>query len=258
MSQEHLDTDKSETVKESSQVNKPEAVKESSQVNENEMASPAQKSSWKSKLGSRRVLTLAAIGLLGLGVLARAGGYKLAHQADRWEDAVENRIDGQPVVRSSYETAVQSVETKVDMASAASAVLKEVDSGYISEIDLEARGQSPFYEVTVRDGQKESTYQVDATSGDILASETDYETDRDAEDTTEPKADMTTLLKAVSSKYKDAQILSVSIEETSSGQIVYQVETLKDGTQTQSQFSADDAKFISDVTHQADNDDWDD
>lgn len=250
MSQEQLDTDKSVTNEPINQEEVSELVSQSEQT---------PKSTWLAKLGNRRVLTLAAIGLLGLGVLAGAGGYKLAHQADRWEDAIDNRFERHQVQQGPVITSTQAVETKVDMSQAVEAVLKEAGSGYVSEIDLDTQNQSPYYEVTLRDGQKESQYQVDATSGKVVASETDYEDDRDAEDTTKPKADMTALLKAVSAKYDDAQILSVSIEDTSSGQLVYQVEVLQNGTQITSQFGTNDAKFISDITHSTDNDDdWDD
>ena len=51
--------------------------------------------------------------------------------------------------------------------------LKEAGKGYVTQLTLEKELDFRFYEITVMDGDKESTYKIDAKTGKVLEAEED-------------------------------------------------------------------------------------
>lgn len=51
--------------------------------------------------------------------------------------------------------------------------LKEAGKGYVTQLTLEKELDFRFYEITVMDGDKESTYKIDAKTGKVLEVEED-------------------------------------------------------------------------------------
>ena len=165
---------------------------------------------------------------------------------DDWDDRFDRYDDADDRVERQ---AFNQLTTKIDFKTATETALKEAGAGFVKSIQLDSDNGKAVYEVETFDGNTEKDYTIDADSGAVLRSQTDNNLDAEDKKITQPKKSVTDILTAAQTKYKNAKISDISLDQDRSGKWVYEVDFLDGNSFKTATFDTENGNFISEASY---------
>lgn len=206
------------------------------------------KNNFKKFMSNKLYVGLASITLLGIGGAIGVSGAALAHNHHSEHMSFEHKHEGHDKHHDHREKyslkTLKNISTKIDYKTALETAKKEARSGFISQIELNTKGDTPFYEIKVIDNKIAKKYKIDANSGKILSTTSDNQLNSKDAQLKQPSKDIQTALQAIQAKYKNAKIKEISLANNKSNKLVYKVKLLDGNTPKIAQFDSDKASFI--------------
>lgn len=166
------------------------------------------------------------------------GEFDQADQQDSFDDG-DDRGDFQDFSK---------LTTKIDFKTATETALKEAGAGFVTSIQLDSDKGKAVYEVETFDGNAAKDYTIDADSGAVLRSQTDNNLDAEDKNLPQPKKSVTDILAAAQTKYKNAKISDISLDQDRSGKWIYEVDFLDGNSFKTATFDTDNGNFISEAS----------
>ncbi|HGL8848677.1 TPA: PepSY domain-containing protein [Streptococcus agalactiae] len=206
------------------------------------------KNNFKKFMSNKLYVGLASITLLGIGGAIGVSGAALAHNHHSEHMSFEHKHEGHDKHHDHREKhslkTLKNISTKIDYKTALETAKKEARSGFISQIELKTKGDTPFYEIKVIDNKIAKKYKIDANSGKILSTTSDNQLNSKDAQLKQPSKDIQTALQAIQAKYKNAKIKEISLANNKSNKLVYKVKLLDGNTPKIAQFDSDKSSFI--------------
>ena len=133
----------------------------------------------------------------------------------------------------------QALQQSKISAAQAVAIAEKESGARADNIELEMKRGRPVYDIDLRDDKQEHEFRIDATNGEIIKRESEYEKNM-------PRYATVTLIQAIETAEKEvgAKVIDAELEGRRQG-LVYEIKLLAaDGGRYFAEISADDGKIL--------------